>query len=192
MIKESSKTETYHTSLSNIATTTLFLNIHFNLRTFFTDKNRNFIIENIPYSFSSKYFYDILFISFREFASIKQKINIQVCQNCKKYFIPATCHETKYCDSIFEGKRTCKQIGPEKAHNMKTKGDDLLQRHRYLQQYLCNKAHEAESDPNFNQKYIELYERFRKEGREMRQNYINGILSKKKYKIWLDGFKIKE
>lgn len=192
MIKESSKTETYHTSLSNIATTTLFLNIHFNLRTFFTDKNRNFIIENIPYSFSSEYFYDILFISFREFASIKQKINIQVCQNCKKYFIPATCHETKYCDSIFEGKRTCKQIGPEKAHNMKTKGDDLLQRHRYLQQYLCNKAHETESDPNFNQKYIELYERFRKEGREMRQNYINGILSKKKYKIWLDGFKIKE
>ena len=72
MIKESSKTESYHTSLSNIATTTLFLNIHFNLRTFFTDKNRNFVIENIPYSFSSKYFYDILFITFREFAYMKK------------------------------------------------------------------------------------------------------------------------
>ena len=58
LIKESSKTETYHTSLSNIATTTLFLNINFNLRTFFTDKNKDFIIENIPYSFSSEYFYD--------------------------------------------------------------------------------------------------------------------------------------
>ena len=43
MIKESSKTENYHTSLWNIATTTLFLNINFNLRTFFTDKNRNFV-----------------------------------------------------------------------------------------------------------------------------------------------------
>lgn len=74
MIKESSKTENYHTSLSNIATTTLFLNINFNLRTFFTDKNKEFIIENIPYSFSSKYFYDILFISFREFAYIKKDI----------------------------------------------------------------------------------------------------------------------
>lgn len=72
LLKESSKTETYHTSLSNIATTTLFLNINFNLRTFFTDKNKDFIIENIPYSFSSKYFYDILFISFREFAYIKK------------------------------------------------------------------------------------------------------------------------
>ena len=192
MILNSNKKETYSLSLENIASTTLFLKVNFNLRKFFTDKNRKFIIENIPYTFSSKMFYDILFITFREFSSIKKKINVQVCQNCKKYFIPSTSHETKYCDSIFKGKRTCKQIGPEKAHNIKTKGDDLLQRHRYLQQYLCSKSHEAENDPNFNQKYIELYERFRKEGHEMRQNYIDGIISKKNYKKWLDGFKIKE
>ena len=125
MIKESSKTETYHTSLSNIATTTLFLNINFNLRTFFTDKNKDFIIENIPYSFSSKYFYDILFISFREFAYMKKDIIIQQCENCKKYFIPATAHDTKYCDSVFSGKKTCKEIGIQKAYAEKLENDRL-------------------------------------------------------------------
>lgn len=78
------------------------------------------------FCYSSKYFYDILFISFREFAYLKKDIIIQQCENCKKYFIPATAHDTKYCDSIFSGKKTCKEIGVQKAYNEKLENDRLL------------------------------------------------------------------
>ena len=189
MIKESSKTENYHTSLSNIATTTLFLNIHFNLRTFFTDKNRNFIIENIPYSFSSKYFYDILFISFREFAYMKKDIIIQQCENCKKYFIPTTAHDTKYCDSVFKGKKTCKEIGAQKAYAESLEQDNLLKIYRTRSQTLCTQA--SRTKPGSKSKAPEMYKRFKEEGPELAKKYKKGLISTEEFKAWIDSTMLK-
>ena len=86
MILESAKSENYFSSLGNIASTTLFLKVNFNLRSFFTSKNKDFILENIPYSFSSKMFYDILFITFREFATAKNNIIIYINFSFKCFF----------------------------------------------------------------------------------------------------------
>lgn len=190
MIKESSKTETYHTSLSNIATTTLFLNIHFNLRTFFTDKNRNFVIENIPYSFSSKYFYDILFISFREFAYMKKDIIIQQCENCKKYFIPTTAHDTKYCDSVFKGKKTCKEIGAQKSYAEKLENNRLLKKWRTRYQTLAGLA--SKTKPGSKSKAPEMYEYYKKEGAIMKDKYEKGEITGKQFEKWIDSTKLKK
>ena len=189
MIKESSKTENYHTSLSNIATTTLFLNINFNLRTFFTDKNKEFIIENIPYSFSSKYFYDILFISFREFAYIKKDIIIQQCENCKKYFIPTTAHDTKYCDSVFRGKKTCKEIGAQNAYAESLEQDNLLKIYRTRSQTLCTQA--SRTKPGSKSKAPEMYNHFKEEGPELAKKYKKGLITTDEFKSWIDSTMLK-
>ena len=190
IILESSKTENYYASLSNIATTTLFLNINFNLRTFFTDKNKNFIIENIPYSFSSKMFYDILFISFREFAYMKKNIIIHQCENCHQFFIPATSHDTKYCDSVFNGKKTCKEIGAQKAYLEKLEQDRLLKKWRA--RYVSLNSQVAKSKPGSKSKAKEMYAYYKKEGKIMKDKYAKGLITSKEFEKWIDNTKLKK
>ena len=189
IIQESGKIETYHTSLTNIATTTLFLNINFNLRTFFTDKNKDFIIENIPYSFSSKYFYDILFISFREFTYIKRNIVIQKCENCNNYFIPTTAHDTKYCDSVFDGKKTCKEIGAQKAYAEKLEQNRLLKKWR--SRYVSLNGQVSKSKPDSKSSAKEMYEYYKKEGAIIKDKYEKGLITSEEFEAWIDNTKLK-
>ncbi len=186
LLIKSSKTETYYTSISCLSSTTLNLNINFHLLPFYTDKNKTFIIENIPYSFSSNKFYDILFITFREFINIKKNILVQKCENCGKYFIPSTSHNTKYCDSVFNGKNTCKEIGIEKAYLEKLNKDPLLKKYRTRYQSLSKQA----STANKNSKARKMYDYYKKEGPKQLQNYKNGNLSKEEFREWIDNTKI--
>ena len=163
---------------------------YFKLRTFFTDKNRNFVIENIPYSFSSKYFYDILFISFREFAYLKKDIIIQQCENCKKYFIPTTAHDTKYCDSVFKGKKTCKEIGAQKAYNENLENDRLLKKWRSRYQTLSGNV--SKIKPGSKSKAPEMYEYYKKEGSIMKDKYEKGEITEKQFEKWIDRTKLKK
>lgn len=188
VIKEASKTETYYTSLSNIASTTLNLNVNFNVVPFYTDKNKEYIIENIPYYFSSKMYYDILFISFREFASSKEKIQVQACQNCGKYFIPLTAHDTLYCDSLFDGKRTCKQIGFEKAYLENLEKDKLLKLYRSRYQTLSKQASTTAPDS----KSAKMYARYKKEGPIVKQKYTDGIITAEEFEAWINSTKLKQ
>ncbi|MFR5683097.1 MAG: DUF6076 domain-containing protein [Clostridia bacterium] len=182
-ILESAKSENYFLSLGNIASTTLFLKVNFNLRPFFTDKNKKFILENIPYSFSSKMFYDVLFITFKEFASFKSKIQIQSCENCGKYFIPQTAHDTKYCDSLFDGKRTCKQIGIEKTYLESLEQDKLLKLYRMRYQTLSKQS--STSGPN--SKATKMYAYYKKEGPRVKQKYLDKTISSEEFKTWIDS-----
>ena len=150
-----------------------------------TNKNKEYIIENIPYYFSSKMYYDILFISFREFASSKEKIQVQSCQNCGKYFIPLTAHDTLYCDSLFDGKRTCKQLGAEKAHLKNLEKDKLLKLYGSRSQTLSNQA--GRIKPNSKSKAPEMYERFKKEGPTLARKYKKGLISAEEFKAFLDS-----
>lgn len=187
-ILESAKSENYFSSLGNIASATLFLKVNFNLRPFFTDKNKKFILENIPYSFSSKMFYDILFITFREFASSKSKIQIQSCENCGKYFIPQTAHDTKYCDSLFDGKRTCKQIGIEKTYLESLEQDKLLKLYRMRYQTLSKQSSTSGPDS----KATKMYAYYKKEGPKVKQKYLDKTISAEEFKTWIDSTKLRK
>ena len=189
-ILESAKLENYFSSLGNIASTTLFLKVNFYLRPFFTDKNKKFILENIPYSFSSKMFYDILFITFREFVFQNKDITIQACQNCNKYFIPATKHDTKYCDSLFDGKKTCKEIGVQKAYAEKLENDRLLKKWRSRYQALAGLV--SKTKPGSKSKAAEMYEYYKKEGAIMKDKYEKGEITGEKFEKWIDSTKLKQ
>lgn len=182
-----SKNETYFSSLANIASTTLFLKINFYLKPFYTDKNRDYFIENVPYSFSSKMFYDILFITLREFVNIKRNIYVQKCENCGRYFIPATAHDTKYCDFLFYGKKTCKQIGIEKAYLDNLEKDVLLKKYRSRYQSLSKLA----GISGKNSKAAEMYEHYKKIGPVMQRKYKAGNISGKDFEEWIESTKLR-
>ena len=63
--KDQSKNETYISSLNNMATVVQNLKANFYLRPFYTDKNKLDFLKNVPNSFSSPKYYDILFITFK-------------------------------------------------------------------------------------------------------------------------------
>lgn len=185
--KTEKKNESYFTSVANLGTTSFNLKINFNLRNYYTDKNKEYIINNIPYAFESNKYFDILFISFKQLISAKKNIKVQACENCGKYFIPQTAHDTKYCNSLFDGKRTCKQIGIENAYNEKLKADAVLKAYRIRYQSLSNSA----STCSQKSRAYKIYQKYKKEGPVMKKKYKTGQISAKEFKEWIDGTKLK-
>lgn len=76
------------------------------------------------YSFSS--LYDLLGFEIRQFA--KRNQDIKVCQHCKRYFIPASRRDEKYCDFAFQGFRRCKQV----AFARRESSDEVLKTYRRI------------------------------------------------------------
>ena len=48
---------------------------------------------------------------------LKNKIAVNKCQNCGKFFVPSSRSDEIYCDNIFKDGKTCKQIGYERKVN---------------------------------------------------------------------------
>lgn len=55
-------------------------------------------------------------------------IDIKRCENCGKYFVPETRSDEIYCNNIFKGNRTCRQIGYENKVN----GNEVLREYRKI------------------------------------------------------------
>lgn len=53
------------------------------------------------------------FFTFAASKAIQSKVLVKECANCNKLFIPASRSDEIYCDRIFQGNRTCKQVGYE-------------------------------------------------------------------------------
>lgn len=70
--------------------------------------------------FHTSFLSNILYVSLSEIASNKD-INIKVCKNCGKYFIPVKNTE-KYCDiTYYQNETTCKIIGANNSYTKKRK-----------------------------------------------------------------------
>jgi len=62
------------------------------------------------------------------FLVMKNKIHINRCENCGKYFIPSYRSDEIYCDNEFRNSKTCKQVGYEN----KLSNDDILKEYRRI------------------------------------------------------------
>lgn len=63
-----------------------------------------------------------------QIAIFKNKINIKECENCKKYFIPTSRSDEKYCNNVYRNGKTCKEIG----YITKVNSDDILKTYRSI------------------------------------------------------------
>jgi hypothetical protein len=57
----------------------------------------------------------------------KQRSEKQRCGLCDRYFVLADKRKRDYCDRIYDGKRTCKQLGAKKKFHENVEADIYLQ-----------------------------------------------------------------
>ena len=171
--------ETYSTALKMLSPTIINLKLGYSVSQFYGLYNS----KNIKSSYISPNFYEIIYISFKELVNYKKKLEILICKNCNKYFIPDTAHNTKYCDSLFDGKRTCKEIGPMNTHTKTIENDPLLKRYRNRYKDLANQASNTSPNSPSNQ----MYAYYKKEGPIVKQKYIDGIITVEEFEAFLDS-----
>lgn len=139
------------------------------------------ISDRIPFAYKSGSFNSILYLSLRQIAS--SKYLICKCENCGKFFIPYTNHDTKYCDNIFKNNKTCKELAPEIAYKQKLKQDPLLKKYRSRYQSLQKSA---SLNPELN---VQRYEDFKKIGAIKKNDYLNGKISSNDFEEWINSTK---
>lgn len=142
------------------------------------------IPSSIPFAYKSTSYEDILYLSFRQIAS--SKYLICKCENCGKFFIPYTNHDTKYCDNIFKGNKTCKDLAPELMYKQKLEQDPLLKKYRSRYQSLHKSA---SLNPELN---TQRYEDFKKIGAIKKNDYLNNNISAKEFEEWIESTKIRK
>lgn len=145
---------------------------------------QNNITNEIPYSFRSKDFLNIIYLSFKHIECYKHPI-LQ-CENCKKLFIPDSAHDIKYCNNIFKNNKTCKQLAPELKYQKTLKADSVLQKYRSRYQAVQRLARE---NP---EKHQALYEYYKIEGKKMKNDYLNKVITAKEFEDWINSTKLKK
>lgn len=145
---------------------------------------QNNITNEIPYSFKSKDFLNIIYLSFKHIECYKHPI-LQ-CENCKKLFIPDSAHDIKYCNNLFKNNKTCKQLAPELKYQKTLKSDPVLQKYRSRYQAIQRLARE---NP---EKHQALYEYYKVEGKKMKNEYLSKVITAKEFEDWIDNTKIRK
>lgn len=139
------------------------------------------IPSNIPCAYKSSNYEAILYLTFRQIAS--SKYLICKCENCGKFFIPFSNHDTKYCDNIFRNNKSCKELAPEIAYKQKLEKDPLLKKYRARYQSL-QKATTLNPEKN-----LKKYEDYKKIGAIKKNDYLEKKISAKEFEDWIDSTK---
>lgn len=158
------------------------LQLDFTMQDFYNLEERHQVSANIPYSLRSNTYFCMVFISFKQALGINNT-SFKKCVNCNKYFIPKTTHDTKYCDEIFKGKKTCKQIGRDLAFKESLEKEPLLKAYRSRYQTLSKQAGQRDNH--------EMYDYFKVEGPKTREKFKNGEITAEEFQAWIDSTKFR-
>lgn len=115
--------------------------------------------------------YDILKV-------IERKININICKNCGKYFIPRNKSNEKYCYNIFENEKTCKEL----SYQLKLNNDEVekIYRNSY-------KTQNAKKQRNSHIKNIDKkFKSWSIKAKEQKDLCKNGTITIEAFKKWLE------
>lgn len=96
---------------------------------------------------------------------VKRGIRVKRCALCDRYFVLADKRGRDYCDRIYSGKRTCKQIGAKKRFNKSVEDDAYLQ--------------------EFQRIYNRMYSRFYRMDAYDSDRQTNK-LTEEQFKVWTD------
>lgn len=173
----------YDNDLKSLSSEIEDLRLDFTMDDFFIYTSDNTLSKTIPYSFKSNDYLCILFISFKQLIN-SNKCFIKKCANCNNFFIPKTLRDTKYCDRIFKGNKTCKQIGRDISYKENLAKDPLLKAYRSRYQTLSKQASERD--------HLEMYEYFKKEGPSMRKKFVNAEITAEQFQDWIDSTKVRK
>lgn len=114
--------------------------------------------------------YSMLYITLFQFVENNQYF-IKKCKNCSKYFITDNVR-VNYCDNLFKGTQTCKDIGNQIAQRIKQENDKVYGKYRKI---YSKKAMLVKRNPDI-EVYKRDYEIWKKEAKE----YMDAIRNEKK------------
>ncbi len=137
------------------------------------------ILFETAYSFSS--IIDLLYFEFYEM--VKKNVPVRKCLLCNSWFIPREKRDRLYCNRIYKGGKTCKQLGAIERYNEKTKQDEaLIEFKRARDRRLKRKTEDCDND----------YVTWTRNAEIKREEYLNNIITKDDFIKWLNSDRLKK
>lgn len=124
--------------------------------------------------------YTILYITLFKFVEENNYI-IKKCKNCGKYFITDNLR-INYCNNLFKGKQTCKDIGNQIAQRIKQENDKVYGKYRKM---YSKKAMLVKRNPDI-EVYKKDYENWKKEAKKFMDDIRNEKKTYEDFDKWLD------
>lgn len=72
--------------------------------------------------------YDLIDYHLKE--CMRRGVKLRKCKNCGRYFVVSGHGGAEYCDRVFKGGRTCKEIGATRVWTIKQNEDELFREYR--------------------------------------------------------------
>ncbi len=124
--------------------------------------------------------YTILYITLFKFVE-ENKYIIKKCKNCGKYFITDN-PRVNYCNNLFKGKQTCRDIGNQIAQRIKQENDKVYGKYRKI---YSKKAMLVKRNPDI-EVYKKDYENWKKEAKKFMDDIRNEEKTYEEFDNWLD------
>lgn len=124
--------------------------------------------------------YTILYITLFQFVE-EDNFIIKKCKNCGKYFITDNLR-VNYCDNLFKGTQTCKDIGNQIAQRIKQEKDKVYGKYRKM---YSKKAMLVKRNPDI-EVYKKDYENWKKEAKKFMDDIRNYKKTYEDFDKWLD------
>jgi hypothetical protein len=121
---------------------------------------------------------EMLYLEFMEM--IKRGIRIKRCGLCDRYFVLADKRKRDYCDRIYKGKRTCKQIGAKQKFNQSVEQDSFLQEFQRIYNRMYSRYYRMDawdSERQTNKMTEEQFKAWTDMASKARLEYRQGIIS---------------
>ena len=121
---------------------------------------------------------EMFYLEFMEM--IKRGIRIKRCGLCDRYFVLADKRKRDYCDRIYKGKRTCKQIGAKQKFNQSVEQDSFLQEIQRTYNRMYSRYYRMDAwdgDRQTNKMTEEQFKAWTDMASKARQEYKSGKIS---------------
>ncbi len=129
---------------------------------------------------TSSSIYTILYITLFKFVEENNYI-IKKCKNCSKYFITDN-PRINYCNNLFKGKQTCRDIGNQIAQRIKQENDKVYGKYRKM---YSKKAMLVKRNPDI-KVYKKDYENWKKKAKKFMDDIRNEKKTYEEFDKWLD------
>ena len=131
---------------------------------------------------------ELLFSSLE--ACLDNKIKIQKCKNCGKYFAPQNRSDTVYCDRTApqDSKKSCKEYGARQAWEKTLKENEAIG--------LCRKIYMAKQmlvkrNPDISE-YVAAFKEYKKQSKQWKADVRAGTKTEAEFIEWLKNVKAKK
>lgn len=140
---------------------------------FIQENNMTLVNMYVIEDFSSLFKFEIINM-------LNKSINIKICENCKRFFIPKNRVDAIYCDrKIGDNTKNCSEIGASRKYNQKAKENPII--------YLYNKTYKRVNRRVHQKKMsVSAFEKWSLNASKMRDKALKEKIEFSEYEEWMN------